>query len=217
MRVVRAEQVASLAAAIAMAKSRLEYAQAQLARTATLARENDASQQSLDQAENDAASARADIRRSRGQHAARPGGPDPGGTRCRGCAGQGSGLGRRGARAAPGKDHAAGTADGTATVIVAKSAKTSTPASPSSLIAETGKQWLSFNAREDRLGGLAMGAAVEVARQGCKRRRRCRHRTRPFWGHLQRGRRNARSAITIATRCACVSIRSPMLMYSSPE
>jgi len=33
-------------------------------------------------------------------------------------------------------------------------------------IAETGKQWLSFNAREDFLHGLTVGAKVDVARPG---------------------------------------------------
>ena len=58
---VRAEQVASLKAEIAKAKSRLEYAEQQLSRIDTLARSETASQQDLDQAQNDVASARADV------------------------------------------------------------------------------------------------------------------------------------------------------------
>jgi len=58
---VRREQVDSLKAAIAKASARLEYVQAQLTRTSTLARQSFESQQSLDQAENDVASARADL------------------------------------------------------------------------------------------------------------------------------------------------------------
>src|SRR5262245_10153691 len=50
---VREEEIASLAATIAKAKSRLEYAGLQYARAAYLARSYAASQQSLDQAEND--------------------------------------------------------------------------------------------------------------------------------------------------------------------
>src|SRR5262250_3113091 len=46
---VRAEEVASLAATIAKAKSKLEYAQAELTRTAALAQRDNASQQALDQ------------------------------------------------------------------------------------------------------------------------------------------------------------------------
>src|SRR5882672_3954368 len=48
---VRDEEIASLAAEIAKAKSKLEYVEAQLARVAYLARDDIASQQSLDQAE----------------------------------------------------------------------------------------------------------------------------------------------------------------------
>ena len=72
---VRAEEVASLAAAIAKAKAKLDYAQAQLTRTATLAQSNNASQQDLDQAENDVASARADIAEAQANHAAAVAGP----------------------------------------------------------------------------------------------------------------------------------------------
>src|SRR6516162_21336 len=57
----RAEQVASLAAEIAKAKSRLEYAEQQLTRTTYLTGRDAATQQALDQATNDAASARADV------------------------------------------------------------------------------------------------------------------------------------------------------------
>src|SRR6202045_1457478 len=72
---VRAEQVASLAAEIAKAKSRLEYAEQQVNRTAYLARSDTASQQALDQAENDAATARADVAEAEANHAAAVAGP----------------------------------------------------------------------------------------------------------------------------------------------
>src|SRR3984893_16925531 len=58
---VRREQIDSLKAEIAKAGARLEYVQAHLTRTSTLARQSFESQQALDQAENDAASARADV------------------------------------------------------------------------------------------------------------------------------------------------------------
>jgi len=72
---VRAEEAAALAAEIAKAKSRLAYAELQLGRTATLARQDIASQQSLDQAQNDAASARADVAEAEANHAAAQAGP----------------------------------------------------------------------------------------------------------------------------------------------
>src|SRR5262249_14012078 len=58
---VRREQVDSLKAAIAKANARRDYVEAQLTRTSTLARQNFESQQALDQAEKEAASARADV------------------------------------------------------------------------------------------------------------------------------------------------------------
>jgi HlyD family secretion protein len=72
---VRAEQVASLKAEIAKAKSRLEYAEQQLSRTDTLARSETASQQALDQAQNDAASARADVAEAKANYDAAIAGP----------------------------------------------------------------------------------------------------------------------------------------------
>ncbi len=58
---VRAEEVASLEAEIAKAKARLDFTQAQLTRTSTLAKTDDAAQQALDQAENDVANAGAGV------------------------------------------------------------------------------------------------------------------------------------------------------------
>src|SRR6202051_868513 len=58
---VRREQVDSLKDEIAKANARLEYEQAQLTRTSTLARQSFESQQSLDQAENEAARACGDV------------------------------------------------------------------------------------------------------------------------------------------------------------
>jgi hypothetical protein len=72
---VRAEQIASLKAEIAKAKSRLEYAEQQLSRTEYLARSETASQQALDQADNDVASARADVAEAQANYGREPVGP----------------------------------------------------------------------------------------------------------------------------------------------
>ena len=72
---VRAEQIAALAAEIAKAKSKLDYAQAQLDRVVHLARSDIASQQALDQADNDVAAARADVAEAEANHAAAVAGP----------------------------------------------------------------------------------------------------------------------------------------------
>ena len=117
---VRAEEVAGLAAEIAKAKSRLDYAQAQLDRTAYLARSDVASQQTLDQAENDVASARADVAEARGQSRRGACRPDQG--RARHC--RRAGRGRRAALAVLerrlDKTILRAPADGVVSVIVAE-------------------------------------------------------------------------------------------------
>jgi HlyD family secretion protein len=72
---VRDEEIANLAAEIAKAKSRLEYEELKLNRTAYLARDDFASQQALDQAENDVATARADVAEAEANHDAAKAGP----------------------------------------------------------------------------------------------------------------------------------------------
>src|ERR1700732_4139413 len=72
---VRREQVDSLKAAIAKASARLDYVQAQFTRTSTLARQSFESQQSLDQAESDVASARADVAGAQATYDAAVAGP----------------------------------------------------------------------------------------------------------------------------------------------
>src|ERR1700719_2927061 len=70
---VRREQVDSLKAEIAKASARLEYLQ--LTRTTTLARQSFESLQSLDQAENGAAAARADVAEAQANYDAAVAGP----------------------------------------------------------------------------------------------------------------------------------------------
>src|SRR5262245_20653503 len=72
---VRAEEIAALAAGIDKAKARLVYVEAQLVRTSTLARTDIASRQSLSQATNDVASAKADVAEAQANHAAAVAGP----------------------------------------------------------------------------------------------------------------------------------------------
>ena len=163
---VRAEQVAVLAAAIAKAKSRLTYNELQLSRTTTLARSDFASQQSLDQATDDVATARADIAEAEANHAAAVAGP----TR------EEKGIADAEVRAAAAalavlEQHLEKTVlraptDGVVTVIVAEIGENVHAGEPVLAIAAAGQQWLSFNAREDLLHGLTVGSRVQVARAG---------------------------------------------------
>ena len=165
---VRAEEIASLAAAIAKAKAKFDYAQAQLTRTATLARSNTATQQALDEAENDMAAARADVAEAQANHDAAVAGP----TREERAIADAQ-VKAAAAALAVLERHLEKTilrapADGVVTVIVAEVGENIRAGQPVLAIEETDKRWLSFNVREDRLHGLTVGAKVEVARQGTR-------------------------------------------------
>jgi HlyD family secretion protein len=163
---VRAEQVASLKAEIAKAKSRLEYAEQQLSRTDTLARSDNASQQALDQAVNDAASARADVAEAKANYDAAVAGPTReeraiADAQVKAAASALAVLERR-----LDKTILRAPADGVVSVIVAEVGENIYAGQPVLEIDETGKQWLSFNAREDTLHGLTVGSKVDVGRAG---------------------------------------------------
>jgi HlyD family secretion protein len=161
---VRREQVASLKDEIAKANSRLEYVQAQLTRTSTLARQSFESQQSLDQAENDAASARADVAEAQANYDAAVAGPT-----------------REGRAIADAQVQAAAAAvavlerrldkmilraptNGVVSVIAAEVGENVRAGQPILMVEAAGEQWLSFNAREDHLSGFTVGEKVSVMR-----------------------------------------------------
>jgi HlyD family secretion protein len=163
---VRAEEVASLASAIDKAKSRLDYAQSELARKAQLVPVNAASQQELDQAEQDVATARADVAEAQANHAAAVAGPTAeeraiADAQVKAAATALAVLERR-----LEKTTLRAPADGIVTVIVAEVGENVSAGEPVLAIAATDKQWLSFNAREDMLHGLTVGDKVEIARAG---------------------------------------------------
>jgi HlyD family secretion protein len=165
---VRAEEVASLAAEISKAKSRLEFAELQLTRTAELARSDTSPQQALDQARKDVASARADVAEAEANHAAAKAGPTKeqlviADARVEAAAAALAVLERR-----LDKTTLRAQADGVVTVIVAEVGEAIRAGQPVLVIAEGGKQWLSFNVREDFLRGLTVGTKVDVMRQGAQ-------------------------------------------------
>jgi HlyD family secretion protein len=165
---VRAEEIASLAAEIAKAKSRLAYAESQLTRTTTLARGDIASQQSLDQAQKDSATARADVAEAEANHAAAEAGPTReqraiADAQVQAAASALAVLERR-----LDKTILRAPADGVVSVIVAEVGEAIRAGQPVLAIEETGKRWLSFNAREDLLHGLMVGATVDVAWPGAR-------------------------------------------------
>ena len=166
---VRKEEVAGMAAETAKAKARLQYAQLQLNRTSILARGDNASQQQLDQAKNDAASARADVAEADANHAAAVAGPTKeerfiADAQVKAAAAALSVLEQR-----LDKTILRAPADGVVSVIVAEIGENVRAGEPVLVIEEAGKRWLSFNVREDFLQGLTVGSSVEVARPGASK------------------------------------------------
>ena len=163
---VRREQVDSLKAGIAKASARLEYVQAQLTRTSTLARQSFESQQALDQAENDAASARADVAEAQANYDAAVAGPTReeraiADAQVQAAAASVAVLQRR-----LEKMILRAPADGVVSVVVAEVGENVRAGQPILMVEAAGKQWLSFNVREDYLDGLTVGKAVDVMRSG---------------------------------------------------
>jgi HlyD family secretion protein len=163
---VRAEEVAGLASEIGKAKSRLDYAQSEFARKAQLVPENAASQQELDEAEKNVASARADVAEAQANYDAAVAGPTReeraiADAQVKAAATAVAVLERR-----LEKTTLRAPADGTVSVIVAEVGENVKAGQPVLAIAATDKQWLSFNAREDMLHGLSVGDKVEVSRAG---------------------------------------------------
>src|SRR5262244_573232 len=165
---VRAEEVASLAAEIAKAKSRLDYTQAQLTRTSTLAASDNAAQQQLDQAEDDVANARADLAQADSNHQAAVVGPTReeraiADAEVEAAASALAVLERR-----LEKTVLRAPADGVVSVVVAEIGENIHAGQPVLVIAETGKQFLSFNVREDLLHGLTVGTTIDVTRSDAR-------------------------------------------------
>src|SRR5712672_2056731 len=163
---VRQEQIASLKAEIAKASARLEYVQAQLTRTSTLARQSFESQQALDQAESDAASARADVALAQANYDAALAGPTReeraiADAQVQAAAAAVTVLERR-----LDKMVLRAPADGVVSVIAAEVGENVRAGQPILMVEAAGKQWLSFNVREDHLNRLSMGETANVMRSG---------------------------------------------------
>jgi HlyD family secretion protein len=133
-----------------------------LTRVNTLASEDYAAKQALDQAENDVANARADVADAESNHQAAVAGPTReeraiADAQVEAAASALAVLERR-----LNKTILRAPADGVVGVIVAEVGENIRAGQPVLVVAETGKQFLSFNAREDLLRGLTVGATVNV-------------------------------------------------------
>ena len=163
---VRAEERAGLASEIAKAKSRLEYAEQQFARTSYLARSDTATQQSLDQATNDVASARADVAEAQANYDAAQAGPTPEERAIADAQVKAASAALAVLERQLDKTILRAPADGVVSVIVAEVGENIRAGQPVLAIEQAGKQWLSFNVREDDLHGIRVGTIVDVKRMG---------------------------------------------------
>src|SRR5262249_16953111 len=123
-------------------------------------------QQALDQAQNDVASARADLAAADANHAAATAGPTKeqlaiADAQVAAAASALAVLERR-----LDKTTVRAPSDGGVTVVVAEVGEAIRAGQPVLTIEEAGKQWLSFNVREDFMHGLTVGTKVEVMRPG---------------------------------------------------
>jgi HlyD family secretion protein len=144
----------------------LEYAGLQHTRAAYLTRSYAASQQSLDQAENDLAAARADVSEAEANHAAAQAGPTTEQRAVADAQVQAAATALAVLERRLDKTTLRAPADAVVTVVVAEVGEAIRAGQPVLAIEETGKRWLSFNVREDLLPGIVIGATVEVRRPG---------------------------------------------------
>ena len=159
---VRSEVIATSAAEVDKANSRLVYADQQLTRFSRLANDNFAPQQSLDQAQKEHASARADLAEAAANYASAKAGP----TRQERAIADAS-VAATAAQVTVletrlRKTRLVAPADGTVRIVAAEVGE-AIRAGQTIIVIEAAEQaWLSFNVREDHLNGITVGGTVYV-------------------------------------------------------
>jgi HlyD family secretion protein len=159
---VRNEEVATSAAEVGKAKSRLGYAEQQLGRFSRLVQDNFASRQALDQAQMQVAAARADVAEAAANYASARVGPTRqeraiADARVSAAAAQVAVLESR-----LRKTTLSAPADGIVAVVAAEVGEAIRAGQTIITIEAAAQPWLSFNVREDRLAGINIGDAVNV-------------------------------------------------------
>src|SRR5262249_52222023 len=163
---VRAEEVATSAAEVHKAQSRVTYAQQQLERFSRLTRDNFASRQALDQAQMQLSTARADVAEATANYASAKVGPTReeraiADARVSATAAQVAVLESR-----LRKMTLTAPADGVVRVVAGEVGEAIRAGQTIITIEATAQPWVSFNVREDRLAGLTIGRAVDVLPAG---------------------------------------------------
>ena len=159
---VRREQIATAAAEVDKARSRLTYADQQLGRFSRLVRESFSPPQALDQAKKEVTSARADVAEATANYASARAGP----TRQERAIAEASVL-AAGASLAVLERRLHKTvlnapADGTVSVVATEVGEAIRAGQTIITIEADTQPWLSFNVREDRMDGVTIGSTVDV-------------------------------------------------------
>ena len=163
---MREEQRTSLAAEIVKAKSRLQYAQQQLTRATYLASTKTESEQTLDEARKDGATAQADVAEAQANYDAAVAGPTKEERAIADAQVQAAAAGLDVLQRRLDKTLLRAPTDGTISVIVVEVGENIQAGQPVLVIDASDRQWLSFNVREDLLQGLTVGARVNVTLSG---------------------------------------------------
>jgi len=163
---VRKEEIATSAAEVDKASSRLTYADQQLGRFSLLVQKNFAPRQSLDQAQKEAAAARAEIAEAKANYASAKAGP----TREERAIADAS-LASAAAQVEVlesrlRKTQLTSPVDGTVRVVAAELGEAIRAGQTIITIEDVAQPWLSFNVREDLLAGITVGSTVDVRRAG---------------------------------------------------
>jgi len=163
---VRHEEVAASASEVGKARSRLAYAEQQLARFSRLTHENFASKQALDQAQMQAATARADVAEASANYASAKVGPtkEERGIADAQVAASAAELAVLESRLQ--KTMLAAPADGVVRVVAGEVGEAVRAGQIIVTIEAGGEPWFSFNVREDRLRGITVGSEVNVLMSG---------------------------------------------------
>jgi HlyD family secretion protein len=159
---VRQEQVAILAREIEKAEANVLLAEQHGARIVALAARDNASKQELDQATAEVGTARALLAAARQRHAEAQAGPtqeERAAADARVAEAEAAALVieqrlRKSVLAAP--------SDGVVRVIVAEPGEAVRPGQPVLTVEAGEERWFAFNIREDRLGGVSVGAPIEL-------------------------------------------------------
>jgi HlyD family secretion protein len=163
---VRHEEVSASASEVGKARSRLGYAEQQLARFTRLTQDNFASRQALDQAQMQAAAARADVAEAVANHASARIGPTKAERAIADAQVSAAAAEVAVLESRLKKTVLTAPADGVVRVVAGEVGEAVRAGQIIVTIEVDGEPWLSFNVREDRLGGITVGSAVNVLTSG---------------------------------------------------